>query len=61
MKLNILNQILDAYSDFVRGEEDPTRYDFTTTGYNEVQDPVGGYEGVTIYDQEQLDQDVNLS
>lgn len=61
MRFNILSQIIDIYSDYIREQDNPAREDFPTIGYNEVPDPVGGYEGVTIYDQEQLDQDVNLN
>lgn len=54
MRLNILSQIIDAYHDFVSNDSEDYRNDFATD-YTEVEDPVGGDEGVTNYDAYNVD------
>ena len=54
MRLNILSQIIDAYHDFVSNDSEDYRNDFDT-GYSEVDDPVGGDEGITDYDAHNID------
>lgn len=56
MRLNILSQIIDAYHDFVSNDSEDYRNDFDT-GYSEVEDPVGGYDGITEYDVNNVDPD----
>lgn len=58
MRLNILSQIIDAYHDFVSNNSNDYRNDFDTNSYNyDVEDPIGGDEGITDYDSYNLDQD----
>ncbi|MCA9741704.1 MAG: hypothetical protein H6695_06140 [Deferribacteres bacterium] len=56
MRLNILSQIIDAYHDFQSNDFDDYRNDFDTSN-TEVEDPLGGYDGITDYDVNNLDPD----
>jgi len=58
MRLNILSQIIDAYHDFVTNDTENYRNDFEAN-YSEVEDPVGGFDGVTTYDKYNVDQDAD--
>lgn len=56
MRLSILSQVIDAYHDFIDNDTDDYRNDFD--GYaGEVEDPMGGMEGITEYDEKNLDED----
>lgn len=55
MRLNILSQIIDAYHDFIFGGSDES-HDYDSYS-GEVEDPMGGYEGVTDYDRNELDEE----
>ncbi len=57
MRLNILSQIIDAYHDFLTNDSDDYRNDFSTDYDSEVEDPLGGDEGITDYDSTNYDQD----
>ena len=58
MRLNILSQIINHYHDFVTNYSDDPRNDFSADeSVDEVEDPLGGEEGVTQYDNYNLDQD----
>lgn len=59
MRLNIFSQVLNHYSGLYTSNVSPED-DFSTAltlHYDEVEDPIGGEEGVTIYDRFKLDQD----
>ncbi|RMD96603.1 MAG: hypothetical protein D6814_11085 [Calditrichaeota bacterium] len=58
MKLNILSQIIEAYHDFVVNDTNDYRNDFDSPS-GEVEDPMGGIEGVTDYDSKNVDEDYN--
>ena len=58
MRWNVLAQIITHYSDFVRENSDNPRNDFHED-YTEspIEDPIGGEEGITFYDEYDIDQD----
>lgn len=56
MKFNILSQIIEAYHDAVVNNTDDYRNDFDGPS-GEVEDPMGGLEGVTEYDDKNIDPD----
>ncbi|MDQ7052642.1 MAG: hypothetical protein Q9P14_07050 [candidate division KSB1 bacterium] len=56
MKLNFLTQVIDAYYDFIENNTDDCRNDFDGSP-GEVEDPMGGWEGITEYDEKNLDED----
>ncbi len=56
MRLNILSQIIDAYYDAFDNNTDDYRNDFDGPS-GEVEDPMGGMEGVTKYDDKNIDPD----
>ncbi len=56
MKLAFLTQILDAMKEVMENDPDDYRNDFDTDP-GEVEDPMGGDQGVTDYDKNNLDPD----
>ena len=58
MRLHIISQLIDHYHEFVENYSEDPRYDFPLDECNSnVEDPLGGDEGVTHYDRFNLDQD----
>lgn len=60
MRLGILAQLIDAYHDFVKRQDELAAYmeDFDTSA-SAVPDPLGGDEGVTDWDKHDIDPDEN--
>lgn len=58
MKLNILSQIIEVYHDFVTNDVGDVKNDFDAEP-GDVEDPVGGTDGVTNYDIKNLDPDAD--
>ncbi len=56
MKFSILSQIVDYLHDHHENDTDDYRNDFATD-HSEVEDPVGGEDGITTYDRYNLDPD----
>ncbi len=56
MKLNFLTQVIDYYHDFIENNTDDYRNDIDGSP-GEVEDPMGGWEGITEYDEKNLDED----
>ncbi len=56
MNFNILTQIIDYVYDHRENDTDDYRNDFAIDS-SEVEDPVGGEDGITTYDRYNLDQD----
>lgn len=54
MKLHILTQIIEYYHDFVRGYDASVDFPYNHINCG-VTDPIGGQEGITIYDENELD------
>lgn len=58
MRLNIISQVIKHYHEFVTNYSDDPRNDFPDdSSSSQVEDPLGGEEGVTLYDRFNLDQD----
>lgn len=56
MRLHIISQVIEHYHEFVKNYSDNPRNDFSTDE-SEVEDPMGGNEGVTTYDIYNFDPD----
>ena len=58
MKLNLISQMIHHYHKSVTENTDDYVDDYDVDNYDsEVEDPLGGDEGVTIYDRFDIDQD----
>jgi hypothetical protein len=58
MRLHIISQLIEHYHEFIENYSDDPRNDFPTDCYDsQVEDPIGGDEGITSYDRFNLDQD----
>jgi len=58
MKLNIISQIIRHYHEYVNNNSEDPRNDFPIDhNSSQIEDPLGGQEGITKYDRFNLDQD----
>jgi len=57
MKLDIWAQVIDFLHDFFEHDSDDCRNDFPDQDGGEVDDPYGGKEGITWWDEHSADQE----
>ena len=57
MKSGFWSQVIEIFYDFFDGDTDNPRNDFPDDDSGEVDDPVGGEEGITDYDTYNLGED----
>lgn len=58
MRLHIISQVIEHYHEFVKNYSEDPRYDFPLDHHDsQVDDPMGGEDGITHYDRFNLDPD----
>ena len=59
LSLNVSCQIINAMHGVFENNPDDYRNDFDDGNPGEVEDPMGGWEGITEYDEKNIDEDFN--